>query len=198
MDRVFVLIANRAVTAPFNLNDLPGSAGRMDIVCRFISQSLFVSHGIRKNVTTYVILKGPPDPVKSIRVEGTQVRYLAPDERNIAGMINKALKSDVGKEWTRVSPGIFISSKELDDVLKEISARNIYYLKETGKDIGNVEISKPVFVIGDHLGVSEEDEKSVLAMSEDVISLGETAYQADQCVTVLNYILDRREHDRSM
>ncbi|AIY90425.1 tRNA (pseudouridine(54)-N(1))-methyltransferase TrmY [Geoglobus acetivorans] len=198
MDRVFVLIANRAVTAPFNLNDLPGSAGRMDIVCRFISQSLFVSHGIRKNVTAYIILKGPPDPVKSIRVEGSQVRYLAPDERNIAGMINKALKTDVGEGWTRVSPGIFISSKGLDDVLKELSGRNIYYLKETGKDIENVEVSRPVFVIGDHLGVSEEDEKSILEISEEVISLEETAYQADQCVTILNYILDRREHDRGM
>lgn len=188
MKRIFILIANKAVTKPFNLNDLAGSAGRMDIVCRFISQSLFISHGIRRNSEVYVILKGEPDPPKTLRIIGSEVKYLAPDERNVAGMIRKALKEKVDEKWRKVSHGVYISRKGID-LLEELEG-NFYYLKEDGKDISNVQINNPVFIIGDHLGVAEEDEREILEKAEK-ISLGEISYQADQCVTILNYLLDR-------
>uniref|UniRef100_A0A7C3YLN7 tRNA (pseudouridine(54)-N(1))-methyltransferase n=1 Tax=Geoglobus ahangari TaxID=113653 RepID=A0A7C3YLN7_9EURY len=190
MKRVFVLIANKAVTKPFNLNDLAGSAGRMDIVCRFISQSLFISHGVRKNSEVYVILKGEPDPLKTLKIIGSEVRYLAPDERNIGGMIKKALKEGVDKKWKKVSHGVYISRKGLVELLEELGG-NFYYLREDGKDITTVHISDPVFILGDHLGVSEEDERVIMKKAEK-ISLGKISYQADQCVTILNYILDKR------
>ncbi|WP_457590716.1 tRNA (pseudouridine(54)-N(1))-methyltransferase TrmY [Geoglobus sp.] len=193
MSRVFIIIANRAVTAPFNLNDLAGSAGRMDLVCRFISQALFISHGIRKDSRVYAVLKGSPEPVKILRIDGSEVRYLAPDERNIAGMINKALKMDVDEGWKRVSPGIYISKSDLNEFLKDVSEEGaIYYLREDGADVENVEFKNPVFIIGDHTGVSGDDEREILGLCREVVSLGKTPYQADQCVTILNYLMDRR------
>lgn len=195
MDRIFVIVAGKAVTSKFNINDLPGSAGRMDLVCRFIAQSLFISHGIRKNVRVYAVLKGPPDPPKSIRIEGSEVRYLAPDERNIAGMINKALKENVSSEWKKVSPGVYLSRKGLQDIIEELSDRRIYYLREDGEDVMFADIENPAFIIGDHLGVDEEDERIILEKAKNVISLGKLPYHSDQCVTILNYILDRREND---
>lgn len=192
MKRVFVLIANKAVTKPFNLNDLAGSAGRMDIVCRFISQSLFISHGIRKNSEVYVILKGEPEPPKALKIIGSEVKYLAPDERNIGGMIRKALGVDVGRNWKKVSPGVYISKKGLEDLLGELVG-NFYYLKEDGEDVFNVRLTNPVFILGDHLGVTEEDEEIIMEKAEK-ISLGKISYQADQCVTILNYILDRYDN----
>jgi len=192
MKRVFVLIANKAVTKPFNLNDLAGSAGRMDIVCRFISQSLFISHGIRKNSEVYVILKGEPEPPKALKIIGSEVKYLAPDERNIGGMIRKALGVDVDRNWKKVSPGVYISKKGLEDLLGELVG-NFYYLKEDGEDVFNVRLTNPVFILGDHLGVTEEDEEIIMEKAEK-ISLGKISYQADQCVTILNYILDRYDN----
>ncbi len=191
MDRIFVLVANKAVTSKFNLNDLAGSAGRMDIVCRFISQSLFISHGIRKNVTSYTILKGPPNPCKTIKIIGKEVKYLAPDERNIAGMINKALGLKTNREWEKVSHGVYISNKSLPSLLDEFEGRNIYYLHEKGEKLSDIKIADPVFIVGDHLGLNREDEKEVIKRAESVISLGEVSYQADQCITILNYLLDR-------
>ncbi len=191
MDRIFVLIANKAVTSKFNLNDLAGSAGRMDIVCRFISQSLFISHGIRRNVAVYVVLKGPPDPCKTLKISGNEVRYLSPDERNIAGMINKALSAEVDREWNKVSHGVYISRMDLASLLERIGNRNIYYLKESGEDISGMKISSPAFIIGDHMGLTKEDEEIVAGKVEKTISLGEMSYQADQCVTILNYLIDR-------
>ncbi|HID42466.1 MAG TPA: tRNA (pseudouridine(54)-N(1))-methyltransferase TrmY, partial [Archaeoglobaceae archaeon] len=35
--RGFLVVGNRAATGNFNLNDLPGSAGRMDILCRCVA-----------------------------------------------------------------------------------------------------------------------------------------------------------------
>ncbi len=191
MERIFVLIANKATTSSFNLNDLAGSAGRMDIVCRFISQSLFISHKIRRGVTVYAVLKGPPDPCKTIKISGNDVKYLAPDERNIAGMLNKALNTHAEKEWSRVSPGVYVSRLDLPSLLDTLNGRNIYYLREDGDDIHMAKISEPVFVIGDHTGVKEEDEREVLNRAKKVISLGDTPYQADQCVTIINYLIDR-------
>ncbi len=199
MKRVFLLIANKAVTEPFNLNDMPGSAGRMDIVCRFISQSLFVSHGIRKDSDAYVLLKGMPDPPKAIKIVGNEVKYLAPDERNIGGMLNKALKEKVDEKWKKVSHGIYISRKNLEELISELqNLGDLFYLKEDGIDVFEKDFANPVFILGDHLGVSEEDEKIILKHAEK-ISLGSVSYQADQCVTILNYILDRRMRiDRSL
>lgn len=193
MSRVFVIIANKAVTGPFNLNDLAGSAGRMDLVCRFISQALFISHGIRKDSKVYAVLKGPPEPVKVLRIDGSDVKYLAPDERNIAGMINKALKVKAEREWRKVSPGVYISRIDLKDLLEFLAKEGeMYYLREDGEPVENVDFSNPVFILGDHTGVSEGDEEIILRLCRKVVSLGEIPYQADQCVTVLNYIMDRR------
>jgi len=194
--RRFVIFANKAVTSPFNLNDLPGSAGRMDIVCRFISQALFISHGIRRDVDVYAVLKGKPDPVKVLRFEGRTLRYLSPDEKSIGGMINKALRAQTSIKWREISPGVWISKKEIGKIIEELSGiGKIYYLREDGKDVESIELSEPVFIIGDHLGLSEEDERVVLKVASEVISLGGKSYQADQCVTILNYILDRRRID---
>lgn len=193
MSRTFVIVANKAVTEPFNLNDLAGSAGRMDLVCRFISQSLFISHGIRRDSVVYAVLKGPPDPVKTLKIVGSEVRYLAPDERNIAGMINKALRTEVEGGWRRVSPGVYISRTEFDELINELAkTRNLYYLREDGEPVESIEFDSPVFILGDHTGMSGEDEKTVLSVCRKVVSLGRISYQSDQCVTILNYMLDRR------
>lgn len=194
--RRFVIFANKAVTSPFNLNDLPGSAGRMDIVCRFISQALFISHGIRREVDVYAVLKGEPDPIKVLRFEGKSLRYISPDEKSIGGMINKALKARTSIKWREISPGVWISKKEVAEIIKELSELGrVYYLREDGEDVESVEFREPVFIIGDHLGLSEKDERAVLEVASEVVSLGDKSYQADQCVTILNYILDRRRVD---
>ena len=42
LDRRFAIIANRAPSSGnLNLNDLPGSGGRMDVIARAINSALF-------------------------------------------------------------------------------------------------------------------------------------------------------------
>ncbi len=195
MNRGFLIVGNKAVTKPFSLNDLAGSAGRMDILCRFIAQALFISHGIRKNVEVYLLLLGEPEPPKAIKIVGKEVKTMAPDERNIAGLIRKALKIECNKNWKRSTSGIYISKKNLKELLDELANRyKIVYLKETGKDIRNFvkQIDKDcLFILGDHLGLSEEQERIVKDYASEVISVSPISLQADQCVVIVHYELDR-------
>lgn len=195
MNRGFLIVGNKAVTKPFSLNDLAGSAGRMDILCRFVAQALFISHGIRKNVEVYLLLLGEPEPPKAIKIVGKEVKTMAPDERNIAGLIRKALKIECNKNWKRSTSGIYISKKNLKELLDELTNRyKIVYLKETGKEIRDFvkQIDKDcLFILGDHLGLSEEQERIVKDYASEVISVSPISLQADQCVVIVHYELDR-------
>ena len=192
--RAFLVIGNKAVTKPFNLNDLAGSAGRMDIVCRCIAQALFISHGIRRDVEVYVLLLGEPNPPKALKVVGSEVRYMAPDERNIGGIIRKALSLKVNKEWKKSTPGVYIARKNIKELLEELSREyEVIYLREDGVDIRNVacKLKNPLFVLGDHLGLKEEDERIVLEYAKEIVSISKLSLQADQCIVIAHYELDR-------
>ncbi len=191
--RGFLIIGNKAFTKPFRLNDLPG-AGRIDILCRCVAQSLFISHGIRKDVEVYLLLLGEPDPPKAIKIVGKTVKRMSPDERNIAGHLRKALGVKVNKNWKEVSSGVYVARKCLKDLLEELSAYyEIYYLREDGKDIRDLakEMENPLFVLGDHIGVKKEDEEIVISYAREIISVSKLSLQADQCIVIVHYELDR-------
>jgi len=192
-NRFFVVIGNRAVTAPFRLNDMPGSAGRMDIMCRCVAQALFISHGIRRDTSVCLVLKGEPDPPKSILIRGDSVRYLAPDERNVGGIIRKALSLSLTNEWIKSTPGVYVARKDIGDILKEIKKDfRILYLREDGIDIRKSRFGeKTAFVLGDHIGLTEKDEKVVLRFADSIVKLSPISLQADQCIVITHYELDR-------
>ncbi|MDK2796369.1 MAG: tRNA (pseudouridine54-N1)-methyltransferase [Archaeoglobaceae archaeon] len=191
--RGFLIIGNEAFTEPFNLSDLPG-AGRMDILCRCVSQALFLSHSIRKNVEVYLLLLGKPDPPKAIRIRSGELRRMSPDERNIGGHIRKAVGFKPQAEWTETNSGIYVARKTLRELLAEISkSYEIYYLREDGKDIRE-QVSKmknPLFVLGDHTGVRREDEDTIIEFSSGILSVSKLSLMAEQCIAIVNYELDR-------
>ncbi|RLI89808.1 MAG: tRNA (pseudouridine(54)-N(1))-methyltransferase TrmY [Archaeoglobales archaeon] len=187
--RAFLIIGNKAVTKPFNLNDLPG-AGRMDILCRCVAQALFISHGIRRDVEVYLLLLGEPEPPKAVLIKGSEVKYMAPDERNIGGILRKALGIEVGKNWKKSSPGVYVAKKSLEELLDELPYK-IIYLREDGEDIRNVKLHDCLFVLGDHIGLAEREEKEVLRRAWKVIKVSPLSLQADQCIVIVHYELDR-------
>lgn len=191
--RGFLIIGNEAFTEPFNLSDLPG-AGRMDIICRCVSQALFLSHSIRKNVEIYLLLLGRPDPPKVVRIRSDELRRMSPDERNIGGHIRKAVSFKPQRDWIETNSGIHVARKTLEDLLTEISKfYEIYYLREDGKDIREevVKMKNPLFVLGDHIGVRREEEDIILGFSSGTISVSKLSLMAEQCIAIANYELDR-------
>ncbi|AFK22922.1 tRNA (pseudouridine(54)-N(1))-methyltransferase TrmY [Pyrococcus sp. ST04] len=197
--RVFIIKANEAHTDyDFSLKDLPGTSGRIDLICRSLNAAFHLSHSFRKNVRVYVTFLGPPDPPKTIRFEGPRIipRLLNPDEISTAKIIGKALKA--GRELNsptkevEVFPGVFVSRMTFEDVVRRNVRMNLYVLEEGGKDIFEVKFPKDnvAFVLGDHIGLSEEDLRLLESVAER-ISIGPRAYLTSHVIAFVNIFLDR-------
>jgi tRNA (pseudouridine54-N1)-methyltransferase len=191
--RRFVIVGHKAVTTPkFSLNDLPGAAGRMDIVARCVNASLFLSHDLRRDVEVYVVLLGEPAPPVTIRVSGEHVRYLSPDERSPAALIKKALENGAPPfREEECTPGVYISKRSFADVAGGLE--NLIYLHEEGEDIRDVTLTgDETFVLSDHQNLTPEEEEVLAGRGARKVSLGKKLYHADHCIVMVNYELDRR------
>jgi len=192
--RRFIVLGHRAITsADFKLDDLCGATGRLDILLRCVNSAFFLSHGVRKDVEITLMLLGEPNPPKTIRIDGSEVRYLNPDERSTAALIRNALLQK-GEGERRCSPGIFVSERSYEEVLSNVSKESkMYYLKEDGKDIRTAEFGgDSTFVLGDDQDLTDAEESILMSYEPKKLSLGPISYHADHCVTLVNNELDRR------
>jgi len=99
--RNFVVVGNLAATTPdFSLEDIPGTSGRIDILCRCVNSAFVLSHGIRRDVQIYLIFRGGPYP-KTVHLRGRDLRHLNPDERTTAALLKKALALEADSKWRR-------------------------------------------------------------------------------------------------
>ena len=191
--RRFVIVGHKAVTTPkFSLNDLPGGAGRMDIIARCINASLFLSHDLRRDVEVYAVLLGEPSPPVTVRISGEKVRYLSPDERSPAALIKKALEKGVPPAGEDEStPGVYVSKRSFADVIGGFG--QIVYLHEDGEDLRSAVLTcEETFVLSDHQNLTPEEEDALARKGARKISLGKKLYHADHCIVVVNHELDRR------
>lgn len=194
----FVIIGHKALTTgDFSLNDLPGSAGRMDILCRCVNAALFLSHGMRRDVNVHLVLQGEPDPGKIVRFNGEKLKYLNPDERSSGSLIKKALAKDAIEYESQSTPGVYIRRGGLDTLLNEFkeAGRDIYYLREDGEEIREYEGlgTDAVFVLGDHMGVTEEEEEIIDSVAKQTLNIGPISLHSDHCMIIIHNELDRKE-----
>lgn len=193
--RRYVVLGHRAITsADFKLDDLCGSTGRLDILLRCVNSAFFLSHGIRRDVEITLMLLGEPNPPKTVRISGTEVKYLNPDERSTAALIRNALLQK-GEGERKCSPGIYVSERSYQEVLSNISKESkIHYLKEDGMDIRTAAFSDDsTFVLGDDQDLTQLEEEVLMAYEPKKLSLGPISYHADHCITLVNNELDRRK-----
>jgi tRNA (pseudouridine54-N1)-methyltransferase len=238
--RNFVVVGHLAkVTPDFSLEDIPGSSGRIDILCRCINSAFFLSHGMRRDTETYLVLcggqQGQLPTSKIIRIRGSEVRHLNPDERTTAALLKKALALPLEHAWVQSTPGIYVCHGDLgmllrtlqsapqaglstsgsladlafmneEGVRKDVSTGSahanqdrkaqplvseIYYLREDGIDIREECIQDGIFVLGDHLGMTDSEEELLSALGSRVISVGPCSLHADHCIILINNELDR-------
>lgn len=198
--RVFILKASKAYTSPeFSLNNLPG-AGRMDLVCRCVSQAVWLSHKLRKDLIFYVVLEGPKNPPLTLKFDSNKLIRFYPDERNIGAHIRNALHQAkyLEKEKEKyLGNGIYISKKSFERLVREIILEKyqVIYLHKKGKPIEKLKLKeKNCFIVGDHLGLSKKNEIFLKKVKAERISLGKIEYLASQAITIINFWLDRIEN----
>jgi len=191
---IFVVVGHKATTSPnFSLEDIPGTSGRLDILCRAVTAAFVVSHGIRKDVLVYLVLLGGDAP-KTILLQGESLRHLNPDERTTAALLKKALAIPATERWAMSTSGITVRLGGLPELLQDLKEADLVYLKEDGLDIKKMESTGPAgrtaFILGDHLGMTEEEEELLAQAGARKASLGETSLHADHCIVILNWMLD--------
>ncbi len=185
---IFAIIGHlAATTGNFNLNDMPGGAGRMDILCRAVNTSLFLSHDLRREVTVYLVLLGGTDAPKTIMFSGEKVRSLNPDERSAGALIKKALEIPVGEEFRESTRGVYVRRGGLSRLLL---AHAFAVLDEDGEDIGTATTIPEAFLLSDHLNFTPEELEMTCSCPK--YSVGPKVLHADHTITVLLNVLDRR------
>ncbi|MEI8004383.1 MAG: tRNA (pseudouridine(54)-N(1))-methyltransferase TrmY [Methanothrix sp.] len=192
--RTFIVVGHKATTSPnFSLEDIPGTSGRLDILCRAVTAAFVLSHGIRKDVCVYLVLLGGEIP-KTIRLVGETLRHLNPDERTTAALLKKALAVPATPLWAMSTSGIFVRTGGLVELLSDMKEAKLIYLREDGSDIRGLDAGslsgEAAFILGDHTGMTPEEEALLDQAGARIVSLGLTSLHADHCIVLLNWFLD--------
>ncbi|MDR2203454.1 MAG: tRNA (pseudouridine(54)-N(1))-methyltransferase TrmY [Nitrososphaerota archaeon] len=191
MSREFILFSRIGQTDS-NFNSLH-DAGRLDIIHECIISSLFLSHGLRRDVIFHAILNGPPNPPIHIKIDGQTLYDVRTDMKTWQAILKKTL---AGKQH----PGITKDKTSFEALIKtktENKNCKIYILEEDGQNLTDIDFGEhPIFILGDHVGMPKKAESFALRYGEK-ISLGKTPYLAKSCITVINYIIDQKQTNLS-
>jgi tRNA (pseudouridine54-N1)-methyltransferase len=184
LPREFILFSRIGQTDSnfHNLHD----AGRLDIVHECIVSSLFLSHGLRRDVTFHAILNGPPTPPVHIQIDGETLYDVRTDMDTWQVILKKTLQG-------KPHPGITKDKTSFEALVKaRAQTHKICVLEEDGKDIMKVDLEEnSLFILGDHVGLPKKTEVFAQRFGEK-ISLGKQPYLAASCITIINYTLDQQ------
>jgi tRNA pseudouridine-54 N-methylase len=120
-----------------NFSDLV-SAGRLDIACHAILQSILVSHRLRSDTILHLVFDGPPYAPKHLEIHGdAPLPFL---KNNISKALKRMLYRGNHKR-EEVFPGYFVEKKSLLDLLVDMKkdGKNVYILDGKGSDLRDIE-----------------------------------------------------------
>jgi tRNA (pseudouridine54-N1)-methyltransferase len=92
--------------------------------------------------------------------------------------------------------GIFVRTGDLAELLEDLKRRSVrlLYLREDGGDFRCLKDepreTEMAFVLGDHTGMTAEEESLLASVGVEVVALGPTSLHADHCIVVTNWLLD--------
>ncbi len=178
-------------TGDWGLDDLAGGAGRVDVLCRAVQSTLFLSHDLRTDTETILAFVADPDRPTAVRFRGDAVRNLHPDERSTAGRIRAALRARPEDDWwEEADAGIDVAPFDLAAVAADVPGTPVV-LDKDGADIDGAPLpGDPLFILGDHLPLTDEEAAPFGDAAR--ISLGPVWYHGNHVASVLQYVLDRR------
>ena len=184
LPREFVLFSRIGQTDS-NFHSLH-DAGRLDIVHECIVSSLFLSHGLRRDVIFHAVLNGPPNPPLHVQIDGSTLYDVRTDMETWQVILKKTIQG-------KTHPGITKDKTSFEALVKtKAQTHQIYVLEEDGKDINQIQLAEnSLFILGDHVGLPKKAETFALRFGEK-ISLGKQPYLAASCITIMNYTLDQQ------
>jgi tRNA (pseudouridine54-N1)-methyltransferase len=189
MRRFIVLGHDAPITDDFSLDDLAGGAGRLDVLCRCVSSTFFLSHAIREEVRLFLVLSDE----FTVRFEGSELRRLNPDERSTAALVRAALaarEGAIGHVEVESTPGVYLSRRGFADVLDSVSG-TVIQLHEDGTPLSESEVPEhPTFVLSDHHEFTDREGELLSERGAERLSVGPKALHANHAITVVHNWLD--------
>jgi len=197
--RRFVIVGQTAnASGDFSTEDLPSSSGRLDVLLRCMRAALLVSHGLRRDVVVYLVLRGGARAPRVLRVDGKCAKFVRPDERSLAILVKKTLAvfaaSAEQGAFVEVRPGLSVAEGDLECVLLDAAGAIPYLLDEHGPDLRAeaLDAADQLFFIGDHLGLDEDTRARIVALGGRPVGIGPLSLHSDDVVAVVSNELDRR------
>ena len=201
MRRIVLLSHRTPVSGAFSLNDLAGGGGRMDEIARCVSTAFLVSNDLRRDTeVTILFAQAPPPRSRRIRVTGSRIRYLNPDERSTAALLKNALVRSIPLEHdVEASPGLVVGPVDpLEELRRLVAGPGCYWLAEDGRPAEEFEVPDPsTVVLGDADDPTPEEQEVLRAAGLPKLSFGPRPLRASQCIDIWQHLLDRQEAVRS-
>ena len=210
MTRRFVIVGQKATASPdFSLVDIAGTSGRLDVLLRCLRSALLVSHGLRHDTVVYLVLLGGALAPRVLRVDGRHVRFVRPDERMLAILVQKALaRSSPDAEpgvFVEIRPGLAVARGGIDAVFADLErdsdaastggkAPATYVLEEDARDLRDAPLPSDdvVIFVGDNHGFDEATRARLAAAGAVAIGVGPISVHADDAITIVCNEMDRR------
>jgi tRNA (pseudouridine54-N1)-methyltransferase len=199
--REFVLLALKAWTSPDFKSDELKEAGRLDLVCRVVSNCLYYSHSIRKDTAVHIVMNGPKFPPKIVSFYGDKISGMEFNERDVAEFIRRALKAglllNLG-ERVEVEKGLYVMKKSFEEFIRNLVGKTqLVYLHPKGTDVREFKFKEDVcFIFGDFKGIPAKTEGFLERFLDDnsaeKITLGPTTLFAGHCPILIHNEIDRR------
>jgi|AntDeeMinimDraft_4_1070355.scaffolds.fasta_scaffold00926_2 tRNA (pseudouridine54-N1)-methyltransferase len=191
--RQFVVTGHDVPTTPeFSLDDLPGGAGRLDLLARCITSALVLSHGLREDVRVHLVLAD----AYTVTFDGSALRNFNPDERSTAARVRNALEEReeaIGHIPVETSPGVSLSRMGFEATIETATqkAETVVMLHEEGDPAVDVDPPiDPVFVLSDHHDFTDAEADFLDDVADRRLSLGPKAIHADHAIAVAHNFLD--------
>jgi len=163
----------------------------MDILLHAANAALLIAHGIRRESEAALLLLGPPDPPRLVRLIGHRLRGYQPDIRSNAALVRAALANPSRVE-REVMPGLLASRATLEESLDRLGPTFVE-LREDGTDIRETDLpADATFLLSDNQDLTVDEERIVRARGALVVSVGPAPLHADQAIAIVQNELDRR------
>lgn len=179
----------------WRLDDLPGSAGRVDVLCRNLQSALFLSHGLREDAEFYGVFLDPAPQGKTVRIQGSAIQMLNPDERSTAARFQQALQAPWSvPDWKEVQRGLSVARFGLEGLLDDLKGRcTPVLLDPQGTPIESWSApADPLFLLSDHVPFTPAEYELLDGRGAQRVSLGPHWYHGNHAIAVAHWWMDRR------
>ena len=187
--RRFVIIGSRSQKqGKLNLNDLAGSAGRLDVLIRGLMAGLLTSHGIRENVEVFLALNGGPGPQRILKFSGSEIKGLHANARSVAGIIGEVISIPMPPKgrWVERRKGVYDSTGTIEELMTKYDHSWIQ-MNAHGMPLWEYITSQKE---QDSIGFILGDDQTLDKEYAIPISLGSEWLQGSACISICHFILD--------